>query len=136
MKKYFEVTAKAGHVGRHHYTEISLFIIAESKKDAAETAKWIPRVKHHDKTAILAVNEITFNEFNVGMTQISENPYFKAKNIQEQRALCHDIEVKSCNPADDKSIEIKTLKERNPRKYQKYCIPYCTEDYTHGYNIA
>lgn len=126
MDKYFEVIAKAGHVGRNNYIEIPLFIIAETKKEAAEKARWMPRVKHHDKGAIIDVVEIDWQDYSVGRGKNSEDPYFNAKNIQEQRALCKQLEIKQCGTQNNighkgnKNQSKKELKEKNPRKFQKY----------------
>ena len=54
MKKYFEVIVKCGHVGHGKYIVKKLAILAESAKQAAKIARYIPRVKHHKKDAILS----------------------------------------------------------------------------------
>ena len=61
--KYFKVTCKCGHVGVKHYIRISLPVIAATRKGAAEIARYIPRVKHDHKDAILECKEITLGEF-------------------------------------------------------------------------
>lgn len=125
MGKYFKATVKAGHVGRNNHIEINLFIIAETKKEAAQKARWTPRVKHHDKGAIVDIVEITQEEFDAGKTENSMNPYFRAKNIQEQRTLCGQLGVKQNITGDDykhhiKHGSIKEFRKTDPRKFQKY----------------
>ena len=58
MCKY-EVICKCGHVGKQHYIEISFPIIAENGREAAKKARYLPRVKHHHKDAIINVRKIT-----------------------------------------------------------------------------
>jgi hypothetical protein len=126
MDKFFEVTVKAGHVGRNNYIEIPLFIIAESKKKAAEKARWMPRVKHHDKGAIIDVVEIKWQEYSVGRRKNSEDPYFNAKSIQDQRTLCGQFEIKQCETQNFnitqkvKCLTEKEFKVKNPRKFKRY----------------
>ena len=63
-KKYFAVTVKFGHVGQHKCIIKTVLIEAESGKDAAYQARWMPRVKHHDKHAIISVKEIDLERWN------------------------------------------------------------------------
>ena len=91
-KKYFAVTVKFGHVGQHKYIIKTVPIEAESGKDAAYQARWMPRVKHHDKHAIISVIEIDLEVYLLLMIDKSFDPYFQCKNIQEQRNVCEGIE--------------------------------------------
>jgi len=125
MDKYYKATVKAGHVGKNNYIEVTLFICAETKKSAAEQARWTPRVKHHDKGAIIDVVEITHDEYKKGKVENSMNPYFKVMNIQEQRALCGQMDVKQNKSKDNEKNHskyscIKEFRNSNPRKFQKY----------------
>lgn len=45
MKKYFEVQAMCGHVGKGKYIPISFPVIAINGKEAAEKVRSYPRVK-------------------------------------------------------------------------------------------
>ena len=63
MKKYFEVQAMCGHVGKGKYIPISFPVIAINGKEAAEKVRSYPRVKHHYKKAILNVWEISFDSY-------------------------------------------------------------------------
>ena len=47
--KFYAVVTKCGHVGNGKYREVTFPINADSGKEAAEIARWIPRVKHHKK---------------------------------------------------------------------------------------
>ena len=61
--RYFNVTAKCGHVGRGYYIPITFAVKAESAAEAASVARDLPRVKHHHKDAILSVKEVNRYEF-------------------------------------------------------------------------
>ena len=91
-KKYFAVTVKFGHVGQHKCIIKTVPVTAESGKEAAFIARWMPRVKHHDKYAIINVKEIDLEAYLVLLIEKSFDPYFQCKSIQEQRNECVGIE--------------------------------------------
>ena len=91
--KYFAVTVKFGHVGQHKFIIKTVPVAAESGKEAAYKARWMPRVKHHDKHAIINVKEIDLETYLILMIEKSTDPYFQCKSIQEQRTECADIEA-------------------------------------------
>ena len=82
--KYFKVTCKCGHVGRDHFVRISFPIIAQTAKDAAAVARYIPRVKHDHKDAILDCVEIDEEEFRSINELNNQDPYLRCSNAQEQ----------------------------------------------------
>ena len=85
-KKYYSVKCKCGHVGAYRfYIPIEFGVIATSKKEAAEKARWIPRCKHHQKDCILDVKEITRSEFLELNEKNRHDPYLQCHSIQEQR---------------------------------------------------
>ena len=87
MKKYFEVQAMCGHVGRNNYIRISFPIIAENGREAAQRVRNYARVKHHHKNAILQVLEISFDTYLRLKSENEADPYLHCKNIQEQRRI-------------------------------------------------
>lgn len=91
-KKYFAVTVKLGHVGKNKCIIKTVPIEAESGKDAAYQARWMPRVKHHDKRVIINVKEIDLEAYLILLIEKGLDPYFQCKNIQEQRNECEGIE--------------------------------------------
>ncbi len=93
--KYYAVTTMCGHVGRNCYVEKTFPIMAANGKEAAEIGRWIPRVKHHNKHAILDVKEITENEFGELQEANNEDPYFFCKNKQEQKLYCDDLDIRA-----------------------------------------
>ncbi len=89
--KYFKVMAKCGHVGKNNYYEEVLYLWAEDKKSAAKIARNFPRVKHDQKYAILAVEEISFSEYLSGKEEIKKSPYWICNNIQDQRRFFPEL---------------------------------------------
>ena len=61
--KFYAVVTKCGHVGNGKYREVTFPINTDSGKEAAEIARWIPRVKHHKKDAIINVTEISYDYY-------------------------------------------------------------------------
>lgn len=85
--KYFKVTCKCGHVGVKHFIRISFPIISATGKDAAKIARYLPRVKHEHKDAILDCKEITYEEFLELKTINDNDPYLRCSNKQEQEMI-------------------------------------------------
>lgn len=83
--KYYTVTAKCGHVGRDCYIPITFAVKANSAKEAASVTRFMPRVKHHHKDAILSVQEVDYYGYADVCYVNSFDPYLQCGNIQEQR---------------------------------------------------
>ena len=90
--KFYAVTVKFGHVGQHKFIIKTIPVVAESGKEAAFKARWTPRVKHHDKYAIISVKQIDLEAYVLLCIDKGFDPYFQCKNIQEQRQICEGIE--------------------------------------------
>ena len=125
-RNYYEVVCKGGHVGHYQFMRINLYVVAATAKEAAAKARNCPRVKHDQKDCILGVTRITMEDYQTGYARNSEDPYFKATNIQEQRAYGGIYERtepdESCSWKSYERLpkcERKTLRERNLKKYQK-----------------
>lgn len=126
--KCYEVLCKCGHVGRQHYIPIAFPIIAISKKEAAEIARKLPRVKHHHKDVILEVNEITYEEYEILLEKNRNDEYLQCHNIQEQNQLNlsarlvedphYQTEV-LFTTLDNKIKVYKKQKVKNPKKFFK-----------------
>lgn len=84
---YYKVLAKCGHVGRNHYIEKSFYLEATSKAEAAFRVRYMPRVKHDRKDAILNVEKISYEEYRRGVQEHNEDKYFQVKNSTEQRLV-------------------------------------------------
>ena len=89
--KHYAVTAQFGHVGRGKYLPKTIAILAESGEEAAEKVRWMPRVKHHRKDAILDVRKITEEEYQELKEENRNDPYFKVSSKQEQEELCSGL---------------------------------------------
>ena len=85
--KYYEVTAKCGHVGKNNCIFITFACAAESGKEAAAKVRRYKRVKHDHKDAIRNVNEITFEDFMKLKAENDADPYLHCKNPQEQKKI-------------------------------------------------
>lgn len=85
---YFLVSAMCGHVGKNKYIIKTIATIAKNSKQAAKQVREMPRVKHDRKDAILEVRKATLEEYILIEKENQKDPYFKVKNIQEQRRYC------------------------------------------------
>lgn len=112
--KFFKVTAKCGHVGKHFYLPVDFAIYAENAKIAAKIARNKSRVKHHQKDAILSVKEIDYLEYLDLLEKNKNNPYLNSHSIQEQRNNCKDL--------SDKIIEENITIIRRNKKERKELI--------------
>ncbi len=114
QKKYFQVTAKCGHVGKGRYVPINFAVCAESAHQASQFARRLPRVKKQLKDAILACVEITHEEYMVLLDANRRDPYLKAKCHREIAA--EEIESRT------ESTVIRERKEERPlsMKYRKW----------------
>lgn len=84
---YFKVKAKCGHVGRNNYIEKLFYVVADSGKEAAYNVRFQPRVKHDRKDAILSVEKISKEEFELGVKYFKTDMYFHVSNSTEQRLV-------------------------------------------------
>jgi len=82
--KYYEVSAKCGHVGRNNYIIKKFYVKAETGEDAAEIVINKPRVKHHRKDVIIDTKKITEDEYIQGIKEMKEDMYFQVHCKQEQ----------------------------------------------------
>lgn len=130
--KYYEVKAKCGHVGRKYYALKSFAIKANNGEEAAEIARYIPRVKHHHKDAIREVNEIDESRFFEIIDNNHKDPYFFCHNIQDQRSYeDNDIYMEE-SFIGTKNEEINLKKVFNGkdliRKPKQYVRNYCYKE--------
>lgn len=129
--KYYNVTAKCGHVGRENYIPISFAVKAQSAKEASKRVRNFPRVKHDHKDAILSCIEINEDEFNSLLELNNNDSYLTCKSKREQKQTCNlinrlvlDPNYISFNKKRDKdklqkiSFKLKKFKEQS--KYDWY----------------
>jgi len=86
-EKYYCVIAKCGHVGKKNYIPIAFAVKSTSLKEAAKLVRRFPRVKHHDKNAIISCKEITLESFNELLEINKRDPYLHCSNRQEQKMI-------------------------------------------------
>ena len=89
--KFYEVTAKCGHVGRRQFYMGLFYVRAENGREAATLVRQKPRVKHNHKDAILSISSISYSEYLTGKAAYKTNPYFNCKSKQEQRIYADEI---------------------------------------------
>lgn len=105
--RYFKVVAKCGHVGRYNYIPKDFYIVANDGKEAALKVRYLPRVKHDRKDAILSVEAILKEEYLVGKVLHNQDMYFRVHSSTEQ---------KRCGAVDYDLV----LPETETTKRQKY----------------
>ena len=136
-KKYYEVIAKCGHVGRKNYIPVKFAVVAESGKEAAKKVRQFPRVKHDHKDAILDARCITLEEF-LEIKEINNNdPYLKCHSRQEQNQIVNLAERMVADLHNVKqSFDKKARKDRVAYKLRKFKIleeSSKKEDYCYAY---
>ena len=89
--RYYEVTAKCGHVGRGYYIPIGFAVRAETASEAATVTRTMPRVKHDHKDAILSVREVDVFEYDDLQEVNRYDPYLQCRSRREQMMECDAI---------------------------------------------
>lgn len=116
MRKYYEVVAKCGHVGRRFYYRGVFYVRAENGSEAASVVRQFPRVKHDHPDAILQVSKVTEEEYLEGKARVANEVYFTCRNIQEQNVCWAEI---CCNIFPEKRYqEEKAIKTRQRRPHK------------------
>ena len=119
---YYEVKAKCGHVGRNNYIIKCFYVYACNKKEAASITRYMPRVKHHHKDAIINVEEISYDDYLLGKKSIYCDPYFNVTNSSDQRLYCDfrdgeiieekkDERYRKTTHAKKRMVELLTIKD-------------------------
>lgn len=114
-KKYFEVIAKGGHVGRDKYYECHFPVCAPNKEKASLWSRNLPRVKKDHKDLIQEIKEVTKEEFIVLCKEYDTNPYFhcNSKHVQNENMKEIGMHIKEETEETRKRKEEK--KEQNAR---------------------
>ena len=82
--RYYEVTAKCGHVGKGYYIPIMFSVRAQTAAEAASVTRTFPRVKHDHKDAILSVREVDFYDYDELWQVNNYDPYLRCRSKREQ----------------------------------------------------
>lgn len=115
-KKFYIVTVVMGHVGRNKKIIKKLAITAENGRDAASMARYTPRVKHDQKFAIIDCEEVSNEKYVEQKSLNRDDPFFKCKNRQQQRAYGLEEEA-----LEEVHLEINYKKHHSLRKTFFYC---------------
>ena len=112
---YCKVFVKCGHVGINNCINVWMPVEAENRKEAASIARWLPRVKHHHKDAIIDVVKIDKDEYDELVELNSKDPYLNCHSVQDQNKIENLYE----RIEEDKRNTSKK-KEKNKRKLAIY----------------
>ena len=82
--EHYLVKAQFGHVGRNNYIIKTIPVYAEDGKEAAYKVRWMGRVKHDRKDAIIEVRKCSLEEYLTQKEINNNDPYFSARSKQEQ----------------------------------------------------
>lgn len=115
MENYL-VRAQFGHVGRNNFIIKTIPVFAENGKEAAFKVRWMSRVKHNRKDAIVDVKKVTLKEYLEQMELNKKDPYFSVHSKQEQDALCVNIADQILNY--EKPVKPLKLERINKVKYK------------------
>lgn len=94
QKGYFVVTAKCGHVGKQFFYKGTFYIRAFTMSEAAAIARYMPRVKHDHKDAILCAEEISGEAYEAGKEAIKSEAYFQCVSQWQHRLARDEISPK------------------------------------------
>jgi len=141
--KFFEVTAKCGHVGAGRYYAGKFYVRAENKREAGVKVRLMPRVKHDKKHAIISVDEIGYDEYMAGVAAYRAHPYFRCRSAFEQgqcyMAMAGDIHYENWRISGMLNRQLKwVIRKRSERKYREDFLLRMwrkSEKYKHNYII-
>ena len=127
--RYYEVTAKCGHVGKGYYIPIAFPVRAQTAAEAASVTRAFPRVKHDHKDAILSVREVDLCDYDELRQMNHYDPYLMCRSKREQMreydAICNRlVEETRCESGRERALPEKAVfagKERirNVRRYAR-----------------
>ena len=93
---FYKVTVKCGHVGNRRYIPIHFPVKAETASEAALIAREIPRVKRHNKKAVLNVEKVSYEGYCELKKINSVDPYLKVTNKRMQKQVMDYINFRIC----------------------------------------
>lgn len=107
----YKATMRCGHVGDGKYIPITYVVIADSKKEAIEKARRIPRVKHDDPDALIHISSCNASEAKRIKEINSNDPYLKSTyenpidlNLIKDRIRNMPAQLKSCKAKETKRL--------------------------------
>ena len=127
----FIVTCKCGHVTRGYYMPIDFPVNAENGREAAAIARFIPRVKHDHKDAILNVRKVDHKDYLKQEELNHNNPYLLCRSRKEQNKieglkelLCVDNHNKSFKHKTRNSSYLSKRQDELTRSYENQIFDY------------
>ncbi len=110
-KKYYEVKAKCGHVGRTKCVMIHFAVVADDAKQAAAIVREMGRVKHDHGDAIQWVKGIPFETYMQLRAKNDADPYLHCKSKWEQ-SLIEDLDER----IEDDEFNLAKLEKRTDKQ--------------------
>jgi hypothetical protein len=114
---YYLVLCKCGHVGRDKYIPIYFTVCAENGEEAAYIARYIPRVKHNHKDAILECKRVDYETFIEQVAINNADPYLLCKSKHEQNAIMSQIKDRLVDEPNYKRSTISYKNQHRPNLY-------------------
>jgi hypothetical protein len=119
---FFKVSAKCGHVGKGNFILIDFAVNCETKKEAAERARFFPRVKHDHRDAIVCVEEINREEFEQILETNENDPYLRCGSKHEQNSLDLSNRIQHETPEEEIRFEHHDREENRWYKLKKMSL--------------
>ena len=113
--KYYQVTAKCGHVGKRNYVPINFAVRASSASEASQKAKLFPRVKKQLWDSIMACVEISKKEYKDLLKTNRKDPYLNCHSKRDQLDI--QIEDRICKV--ERSEHHRKFEPAKSMKYRK-----------------
>lgn len=118
-ENYYLVEVMCGHVGTAAYIPVIFPVLAEDGKAAAKIARFIPRVKHNNKHAILNVKKVSYEEYLLQQDVNNSDAY-----LQWYKTGCTDEYIdtvyKRIKYMHESPFFTKRKKERSKRPTSEY----------------
>ena len=135
--EFYLVTTKCGHVGKTAYVPITFPIIANNGKEAARIARWLPRVKHCHRDAILECKRVDKEQFELQKEINNQDPYLKVKSKQEQQMLVTNLSERIQIDKHQEELSKPKQKSSKPNlRFQKMKYKNIYEEYECEYAFA
>lgn len=118
-KRYYEVVAKCGHVGKDKYYRGRFYVKADSEQEAVDKVRYAPRVKKDHRDAILSVTRIGERKFYNCLIEQYQNPYFACTCGYEQDAI-YEVIKEDILPETERQMQHK--RKRNKGYSDDRCV--------------
>ena len=132
MAYYYLVSCKCGHVGRDKYIPIDFAVIAENGEEAAYIARYIPRVKHDHKDAILDCRRVDYESYVKQVAINNVDPYLLCKSKHEQKAIMSQIKSRLVEEPNYKGGKIRQKYSHRPNLFLQ-SIKYASSIFDYSY---